>query len=565
MNLYVKSIIQFFLSFTMFAHSLLQANNLSVQVVQKSQKKNQIPYQAKLFLLSQGLERDEDIRQIETIDKYAPLPISSYLKNASFEGKYEQIAQVPLVVNGEIINHIFIGLGKPAKNIDDSCEYLRRSIASVMPLVKNLKIAHLLVEIPRYLEEICKRTYEELVRECSLATLMHDYSYDEFRQSKKNDNDFHPIITFLIPENKEMEFVEKACKEASIIASSLNEARCWMDGPANKVTPTFMAEQAKKIAARNENLVCHILEESDAKNLGMGAFLAVSKGSSQSGKIVILEYKSDSPHAQTIALCGKGITYDTGGVSLKTPGAMLGMKYDMCGGASVLAIMNLVAQFKPHCNVIGIVPFAENMPDGNAYREDDILTAMNGKTIEVITTDAEGRLVLADALCYAEKVYHPDIIIDIATLTGACPNAVGRFYTAFMTKDSDLMQLLQFYGYKTGDRMWPLPFHDDYKKANKSDIADVKNKGSYQYQAYCIEAGKFLENFVENARWAHLDIAGSGWSAPGINYLGNGATGAGIRTILYVIMNYSAQARLYKEINEFHYSQAKEKEAALAA
>ena len=276
----------------------------------------------------------------------------------------------------------------------------------------------------------------------------------------------------------------------------------------------------------------------------MGGFLAVGAGSDQPSKFVVLEYKTKEKNAPTIALAGKGITFDTGGISLKPSESMHGMKYDMSGAAAVIATLKIIAQLKPDINVIGVTPLVENMPDGKAQRQDDVIRFMNGKTAEIKSTDAEGRLVLADALCYAEKFYSPETIIDIATLTGACVAALGYFYTGLMTQDDTLLEVLPKIGFATGDRAWPLPLDDDYKPANNSPIADLRNTGSAEYKAGTITAGFFLQEFVKNARWAHLDIAGTADGVPGVSYLGRGSTGAGIRLLVEFIMHY----RLYMGI-----------------
>jgi leucyl aminopeptidase len=253
-----------------------------------------------------------------------------------------------------------------------------------------------------------------------------------------------------------------------------------------------------------------------------------------------MEYRADEK-APVIALIGKGVTYDTGGISLKGASFMEGMHYDMSGAAAVIATMNIIAQLKPKVNVVGITPLVENMPSGKASRQDDIIRAMNGKTIEIKNTDAEGRLILADAICYAEKFYKPDVMIDIATLTGACMRALGYFYSGLMTDDEYLLEQLPKLGQKTGDRVWALPFDEDYKPANKSKVADIANSGSVRYHAGAITAAWFLRSFVEKTPWAHLDIAGTADSVPDINYLGKTSAGAGIRLLTEFVLNYKKQ------------------------
>jgi leucyl aminopeptidase len=214
------------------------------------------------------------------------------------------------------------------------------------------------------------------------------------------------------------------------------------------------------------------------------------------------------------------------------------MKFDMSGAAAVLGTMEIIAQLKPDVHVVGLMPMVENMPSGKAARQDDIITFMNGKTAEIKSTDAEGRLILADALCYAEKFFEPEVMIDVATLTGACVIALGHFYTGLMTRDKKLRDILSLLGEKTGDRVWALPLDDDFVDANRSEVADVANAGSPAYRAGTVTAACFLENFVSKSRWVHLDIAGTCNDVPGINYVGKGASGAGVRLLTEFIMTY---------------------------
>jgi leucyl aminopeptidase len=285
-------------------------------------------------------------------------------------------------------------------------------------------------------------------------------------------------------------------------------------------------------------LKCAVFGRKKAQELGMGGFLSVDSGSEQEGKFVILEYDCGNKDVPTIVLVGKGVTFDSGGISLKPASYMTGMKFDMSGASAVIGVMKVIAQLKPQINVIGLTPLVENMPSGRSNRQDDIVTFMNGKTAEIVNTDAEGRLILADALCYAEKFYEPDVIIDVATLTGACVHALGHFYTGLMTKDPKLAGLLENSSHLTGDRILALPLDDDFKKAIKSEVADISNAGSPAYKAGTITAALFLSNFVEKAAWAHLDIAGTADGVPDVNYLGKGATGVGVRLLVDFILKY---------------------------
>ena len=289
--------------------------------------------------------------------------------------------------------------------------------------------------------------------------------------------------------------------------------------------------------AKESGLKFKVFGRDKALKLGMGGFCAVDSGSDQEGQFIILEHIV-SKKAPTIVLVGKGVTFDSGGISLKPPAYMTGMKYDMSGAAAVIGALGAIGKLNLKVNVIGITPAVENMPSGKSDRQDDILTFMNGKTAEVISTDAEGRLILADALCYAEKEYKPDVMIDAATLTGACVVALGHAFMALMTRDEKLAKKLTEHGKLTGDRVWELPLHDDYKPGNKSQVADVANAGSREYGAGTIEAGLFLEHFVEKTPWVHLDIAGVADGVPGVSYTGKGAAGAAVRLLVEFAKNF---------------------------
>lgn len=364
---------------------------------------------------------------------------------------------------------------------------------------------------------------------------MAAYDFDTYKSEKKHADYRGSILLCL--ETSEEEACDRALNEAAIIAQAINQARHWADTPGNIMTPTALSQEAQLLADKH-GLACTIFGKERALELGMGSFLSVDQGSAQDGKFVVLEYTSTVKDAPVIALCGKGITFDTGGISLKPSNSMDGMKFDMSGAAAVIAAIAVIAQLKPAISVVAIAPLTENMPSGTASRQDDIVRAMNGKTIEIKNTDAEGRLILADALCYAEKFYSPAVIIDIATLTGACAYALGHFYSAVMTRDAQLAEQLIAAGKKSGDRIWELPLDDDFIKANASEVADVNNSGSRAYLAGTIIGACFLENFVSKSRWAHLDIAGTAHDVPDINYVGRGATGAGIRALIEFIMQY---------------------------
>jgi len=289
-----------------------------------------------------------------------------------------------------------------------------------------------------------------------------------------------------------------------------------------------MAEMAREIATRH-SLEFRVFDREDMEGMGMGALLGVAKGSNQPPKLITLAYKGDKDSAKAFGFLGKGITFDSGGISIKPSEGMEDMKGDMAGGAAVMTAVGAIAQLKPKINVTAIIPATENLPSGTALKPGDVLKAMNGKTIEVISTDAEGRLILADALSYARKLGLSPLI-DLATLTGACRVALGTLYSGVFGNDQKLIDKVLKAAGKTGERMWQMPMPEEYKEQIKSEIADIKNTGNRYGGA--ITAALFLAEFVDNAPWVHLDIAGPRLSDKETGYTVKGATGFGVRTLV---------------------------------
>jgi len=296
--------------------------------------------------------------------------------------------------------------------------------------------------------------------------------------------------------------------QAAAIAQGFERARMLGDLPPNICNPAYLAQEAASIAEQFSNVELEILEEEQMAELGMDALLGVSRGSANRARLIVLRYSGADPEQRPVALVGKGITFDSGGLSLKTGENMMQMKYDMCGAAGVIGAFVSCAQLQLPINLVCIVAAVENMPDGDAYRPGDVLTSMSGKTIEVLNTDAEGRLVLCDALTYSEK-FDPDVVIDVATLTGACVIALGHHATGLMSNDDELAADLTRAGNAIVDRAWRLPLWEEYQSQLDSPFADMKNVGGSP--AGVLTAGCFLSRFAEDRRWAHLDIAGSAW------------------------------------------------------
>ncbi len=328
--------------------------------------------------------------------------------------------------------------------------------------------------------------------------------------------------------------IESGVAAGLVVAEATMLARDMVNEPANMMTPTHMAEIARRVA-ESEGLTLTVLEASQMRELGMGALLGVAQGSDQPPKLIVLGYNGDPDNpGNNLGLVGKGITFDTGGISLKQPGGMEAMKGDMAGGASVIAAMKIIGQEKPKINVTGIIAATENMPGGSAQRPGDVVRAMNGKTIEVINTDAEGRLVLADALCYARE-QGLNRLVDVATLTGAMVTTLGKACTGVMGNNQDLLDQVTAAGRETGEKYWQLPMFDEYKDLIKSDVADMKNSGGRQ--AGSISAAFLLAEFVGDTPWVHLDIAGTSTAERTKGYQVKGATGVPARTLAKLASN----------------------------
>jgi len=319
------------------------------------------------------------------------------------------------------------------------------------------------------------------------------------------------------------------------VAAGMALAKDLANLPGNICTPAYLANEARRLGRSHKSIRTSVLEEKEMERLGMGALLSVSRGSRQPAKLIVMEYvgsgarKTDKP----VVLVGKGLTFDAGGISLKPAAAMDEMKYDMCGGASVLGTLRALAELDLPLHVIGIVPSSENLPDGAANKPGDIVTTMSGQTVEILNTDAEGRLILCDALTYAKR-YKPEVVIDIATLTGACVIALGKQASGLLSNNDDLARSLLDAGQRSGDRAWQLPLWDEYQEQLKSNFADMANIGGRD--AGTITAACFLSRYTKEFTWAHLDIAGTAWESGG----NKGATGRPVPLLMQYLADRCA-------------------------
>lgn len=365
----------------------------------------------------------------------------------------------------------------------------------------------------------------ELIEVAVEGSLLGTYSFDYYKTQKKATSTLETC--FFTGSKTVINFLELVAK-AEIIASSVNFTRDLVNQPGLAMTPSIMASRAEEMA-NNYGLVFSLLDRQHMEALKMQALLAVARGSDEPPKLIVLEYNGFPGSQEKLALIGKGITFDSGGISLKPSAGMEEMKDDMAGGAAVLGAMRAIAQLQPKLNVIALVPCTENMPSGHALRPGDVVSSMSGKTIEVITTDAEGRLILADAVTYAIKLGATKLI-DLATLTGACVTALGSVTSGVFTNNPEWCQTFLAAAKISGEKMWQLPLYEEYKEQIKSPIADIKNTGGRE--AGAITAALFIAEFAEKTPWIHIDIAGTVTSNKDQSYQIKGATGVGVRTLV---------------------------------
>lgn len=462
-------------------------------------------------------------------------PLFTLLKQRGFKGGANSCITLSGTHNGQPVYLIIAGLGSHHTPHADRLENYRRAVGHAFRAVESHKVGSLALELPAaaWLEVDTSVIAKETVSILMMTEYHFDtYITDESRRMSLRNYEFSLNAPALLQDE-----IKVGIELGQRIGHAVNQARQWCDLPPVVLTPNRLGEHAQHIA-QVHGLKCSIFNEEQIKKMGMGGLEAVAKGSEQEARFVVIEYKTDHPGAQTIALVGKGITFDSGGLSIKPATAMESMKDDMAGAAAVISTMEAIAHIKPRVNVIGLAPITENLISGHATKPGDIIQFYNGMTAEVKNTDAEGRLILADALSYAVKHYKLDAIINIATLTGSCAAALGPFFAGLMSKHPQLADKLLASAYRTGDRLWPLPLHDDFKKAIRSEVADLSNIGSDKYRAGTITAGFFLQPFVGNVPWVHLDVAGTSFNVPDVSYYRPGATGFGVRLFIDLVMNW---------------------------
>ncbi len=464
------------------------------------------------------------------------IDIIHFLEESKFTGAAGSFAKLAIQVKPKKIIHLyFVGIGSKDSLKKFNLETVRRALGSLVKAVQAAGLSDLAIDIPSAKDYGVDIAY--FVQQIITISYIAFYKYDKFITTISKKDREKVIELFLCVSSSDKKEAQLGHDHGVIIADAVNQAREWIDTPPSQLTPTVLADYAKAVA-KEQGLKCTVFGEEEIKKMGMGGIAGVSAGSSQDAKFVILEYKTKKAKAQTIAFVGKGITFDSGGLSIKPANSMEDMKEDMSGAASVINTMAALAQLKPDVNVIGFAAITENMPGCSAQKPGDIVTFYNGKTAEVRNTDAEGRLILADALSYAVKNYKLDAIIDVATLTGACIYAVGPFFSALLSDNDALASKVCKAGEQAGDRVWRLPFTLDFKEAIKSPIADMQNVGNPSIAAGTITAAWFLRNFTEDVPWVHLDIASSAFNVPNVSYFGKGATGSSVRLLIDLAMEW---------------------------
>jgi len=459
---------------------------------------------------------------LKSLDKAVGGLISDVTKSEEFTGKEGETAYFQVSGNGlKARRLLLIGCGDRASYKSAQITQMGGTAARFLRS-KNVKT---IAVVPRA-EVDAERAAQTVV----VGAIMGMFELDKYRTKDKEIRELKSITVFV--EGADKKAVQRGAERGRIIGESINFTRDLANEPGAYMTPTIMADRARKVA-KEFGLSFDVLDQKQMEKLGMGSLLGVSRGSDEPPKLIVMKYKpAKSTSKELLALVGKGITFDSGGISLKPGENMELMKYDMTGAATVIGTMLAIAQLKPSVPVLGVAPCSENLPSGKATKPGDVLRAMTGKTIEVINTDAEGRLVLADAIAYAKKLGATKII-DMATLTGAVSIALGDVHTAILGTDQELIGEVIASGVEVGEKFWQLPLDAEYTKQIKSDIADIKNVGGKK--AGTITAAAFLKEFAEETPWAHLDIAGTAWGDPATPYRSKGPTGVAVRTLVEFI------------------------------
>ncbi|HJJ22851.1 MAG TPA: leucyl aminopeptidase [Nitrosopumilus sp.] len=469
------------------------------------------------------LENSNKVLGLGKFDVKTSSVINQSLKD--LEGKLGRLTIIPSPGKNYAQRILLAGLGKKENLTKDTIRFVSGKIAQK---ARELKLKEFSIITPPNFVFDQISSVSQIVEGSKMAL----YKFDKFKAEKANNS---PDLTIIVSKSNK---ISQIIKTSEIVAEGVIFTKSIANLPPNECTPTTLANFAKTISKKNK-IKCNIISKLELKKRGFGGITAVGKGSKNEPKLIILEHNRGPRNEKPIVLVGKAVTFDTGGISLKPGDKMDEMKFDKCGGCTVLGIMKAVSELKLPINVIGIVPSVENMPGGESYRPGDIIKLYNGKTAEILNTDAEGRLILADALAYGEKQYSPKAIIDFATLTGACIIALGTNIAGIVSNNEKLTKKINESSKRTTEEVWELPLNQDFMDMIKSDVADMKNVGIGR-AAGTITAAAFLRNAIENTPWIHIDIAGVAWTQIATKekaYNPKGATGFGVRLILDYLQN----------------------------
>lgn len=455
---------------------------------------------------------------VKELDKALNGKISKTIKSGVFEGKQGQTLILDTLDSAPAGKIAVMGLGKPD---DSTVEKVRQAAGRSATALRDAGVKSFVTTLS--LAGLKGVKSEELAQAVAEGTRLALYTFDRFKSEKSKKK--IESVTISAPDETHAPAVKKHIHKGVTLAESACMARDLINSPANFATPTHLAEEAKK-AAKEHGFKCTVFGPKEIEKNKMGGLMAVAKGSHQPARFIIMEWMKGTKNQKPIVLVGKGLTFDTGGISIKPSERMEEMKSDMSGGAAVICAMRAIAALGLKANVVGLVPSTENMPGGSAIKPGDVATSLSGVSMEIINTDAEGRLILSDALAYAKK-YEPDCVVDIATLTGACAVALGGFASGLFGTDEELMEQLKESGEATGERLWPMPLWPEYEEQIKSEVADIKNVGPRWGGA--ITAAAFLKKHV-TGKWAHLDVAGTAYiSDKPRAYIPLGGVGLGVR------------------------------------
>jgi leucyl aminopeptidase len=454
--------------------------------------------------------------------------VSRVIESGDFRGEHlENILLFPQG-SGAIKRILLMGLGK-RENF--TTQALRETMAQALKTLRDRRQRRAVLPLP--LDSEFPLGMRETAEACVLGGMLGLYQFTElFTKERDKIKDFDSLTIISSRKTKEL---TSGVNRARAVAAGIYLARDLVTLPSNQGTPTFLAKKAEEVAAR-AGMSFKLIGESEAKKLGMGAFLAVAQGSEEPGLMVVMDYQPSGEKSPPVVLVGKGITFDSGGISIKPAKDMDKMKHDMAGSAAVIGAMQTIAALNLPLRVIAIIPFTENLPSGKAYKPGDVIHSLSGLNIEVINTDAEGRMILADALTYADR-YKPQAIVDLATLTGACIVALGDNVAGLLANNDELQARLQAAAEESGEKVWPLPLWDSYFESMRSDVADLKNVNGRK--AGAITAAIFLKQFVpKEVPWAHLDIAGCAWEDKGSALVPKGATGMGVHLLTQLLESW---------------------------